>query len=378
MHAEVGVIGVGTMGSMALWQLAKKGVSAVGFEQFGVGHDFSAASGETRLFRTPHSPEYLSMFEDSYRLWKELGEETNQELLKVKRFLLIGDPHSNFMKKALSSLELYNREYEILSNKEANVQFPQHRLLPGEVAVVEKQAGFMQPELSVIHATRRAVELGAEVHPYTSVQNIEIMSDGVKIHANGDVYKVAKVLITTGAWTRNLLPEMERHVIPRRLISTWFAPKIAKDYSPENFPTFIRTTEDFSIHGTPSLNGSMLKVSVRDGVKEEINNPHQVDRRVKPAELERISRIVEDYLPGLHPSPVRATVYMDGYLPDKRPIVGSYAEESKVIYVCGFSGHGFKLAPVMGKIASQLVCDGSTRYDIGSLSPNRLKASIYE
>ena len=51
MDAEVGIIGVGTMGSMAAWHLAKRDISVIGFEQFGIGHDRSAAGGESQIGR---------------------------------------------------------------------------------------------------------------------------------------------------------------------------------------------------------------------------------------------------------------------------------------------------------------------------------------
>ena len=36
---EVAVVGLGAFGAAALWQLAKRGVSVIGIEQFQVGHD---------------------------------------------------------------------------------------------------------------------------------------------------------------------------------------------------------------------------------------------------------------------------------------------------------------------------------------------------
>ena len=51
LDAEVGVVGTGTMGSMTMWQLARRGVSVLGFEQFSLGHDRGAGAGETRQYR---------------------------------------------------------------------------------------------------------------------------------------------------------------------------------------------------------------------------------------------------------------------------------------------------------------------------------------
>jgi sarcosine oxidase len=71
MQWDVGVIGLGTMGSMAMWQLARRGVSVIGFEQFGIGHDRSAAGGETRLFRTAYKEgaQYVPILKEAQRLF---------------------------------------------------------------------------------------------------------------------------------------------------------------------------------------------------------------------------------------------------------------------------------------------------------------------
>jgi sarcosine oxidase len=49
--ADVAVIGLGAMGSNALWRLAARGVDVLGFEQFRPGHVQGSSHGQTRLFR---------------------------------------------------------------------------------------------------------------------------------------------------------------------------------------------------------------------------------------------------------------------------------------------------------------------------------------
>jgi sarcosine oxidase len=42
-----------------------------------------------------------------------------------------------------------------------------------------------------------------------------------------------------------------------------------------------------------------------------------------------------------------------------------------VAVACGFSGHGFKFAPVIGEALADLATDGKTTLPIGFLSPTR-------
>jgi glycine/D-amino acid oxidase-like deaminating enzyme len=42
-----------------------------------------------------------------------------------------------------------------------------------------------------------------------------------------------------------------------------------------------------------------------------------------------------------------------------------------VVVLGGFSGHGFKMAAVLGEIAADLVEKGRTSFDIGMFDPTR-------
>src|SRR5699024_1500776 len=123
------VIGLGTMGSMALWQLAEKGVSVTGFEQFGIGHDRSAVGGESRLFRTAYreGAEYVPLLRRSRELWRDLEEKSGNRLLSLIGGLTIGKADSVGVKNVLKSIYDYNIQHKSYDAKEAQQLFPQHK-----------------------------------------------------------------------------------------------------------------------------------------------------------------------------------------------------------------------------------------------------------
>jgi sarcosine oxidase len=61
--------------------------------------------------------------------------------------------------------------------------------------------------------------------------------------------------------------------------------------------------------------------------------------------------------------------------PDSHFILGKHPRYEHVIIACGFSGHGFKFASVIGQILADLASDGSTRLPIEFLSPRRFLKS---
>ncbi len=58
--------------------------------------------------------------------------------------------------------------------------------------------------------------------------------------------------------------------------------------------------------------------------------------------------------------------------PDAHPILGSTPCEGFYL-ACGFSGHGFMLGPVTGKLISEIVCDERPSIDIHGLDLGRFE-----
>ncbi|WP_449354184.1 N-methyl-L-tryptophan oxidase [Virgibacillus natechei] len=373
MDAEVAIIGVGTMGSMAAWQLAKQGVSVIGFEQFGIGNDRSAAGGESRLFRTAYmeGSEYVPLLQQAKQLWRELEGESNNKLLTLNGGLMIGESDSKEIDTILKSINDFNLEHEILEGDQARKRYPQFKLYDDDVAILDKNAGFLRPELAVVSAVQQAIKHGTIIKNHTMVENISQDEKGVTVTAAGKQYRVEKVLVTTGAWTRKLLPNLKDQLIPRRLLLTWFAPKDISNVLPGKLPIFARMRGDFRLTGAPSLDGSMVKASYTKA-PQYVNDPAELYRDVYPEELEKISQSVEALLPALLPDPVRASVYMDAYTPDNHAIVGELPDMQNVIVASGFSGHGFKFSPMIGKIISELCINGKTDSNISYMNPIRL------
>ncbi|MGA5687613.1 N-methyl-L-tryptophan oxidase [Cytobacillus pseudoceanisediminis] len=379
MDADIGIIGLGTMGSMTMWQLAKAGISVIGFEQFGIGHDRSAAGGESRIFRTAYKEgsNYVPLLKDAYKLWRELERESGNRLLTLTNGLIIGSPDTSEMKNVIKSIQEYDLDHEILNREEALNRYPQHRLQADEQIIIDKLSGYLRPQLSIVSAVQRARELGAEIYSHTAVNHIKSESDGVSINAGGEVYKVRKVLITAGPWAVNFMRDLAEFMDVRRLVNAWFLPRKAESFNEKKFPVFTRESEGFYYYGFPSVDGDMVKIGMFTTEKSRISTPDSLNRAISMEELAAFTELVNKDLPGLYPDPSRVNSYMEIYTADRHPIVGTSPGDDQIIYLAGFSGHGFKLAPVMGKIGAELALNGVTDYQIDSFSPERfMKARL--
>jgi sarcosine oxidase len=96
-----------------------------------------------------------------------------------------------------------------------------------------------------------------------------------------------------------------------------------------------------------------------------------VDRSVPAEYLRRAGAVIHEFLPGLYPDPARLQTGVEGYSADGLPYVGLAPDDDRLVITCGFSGSGFKFAPVLGDIAADLAATGKTARDITFLSPGR-------
>jgi sarcosine oxidase len=368
-------VGTGTMGAMALWRLANAGARVVGFEQFDLGHGRSAAGHESRLFRDApsvaygESPAYVPILHRAYDLWRELESASGQQLLTLTGMLLIGTVDGDSMHRITTSARELGRPHEVLDRDEMARRYPQHRLRPGEIAVLDRHAGVLRSDRSVVAAATCAQELGATVVQGVPITAVEPDADGVVVRTPQQSYQVAQAVICAGPWTARLLPQLEPFLTPRRSVVTWYAPREPDAYTPTRFPAFTRNSPGIHVYGVPSLDRRTVKVAQH--ATYELDDPDQLADRVASDELAPINAAVAELLPGLSPTPVRTATCMDTFTPDGQPLVGAVPGAPHLWVAAGFSGHGFKMAAAVGEIMAELVMTGCTELPIAHVDPAR-------
>ncbi|MEQ3554536.1 N-methyl-L-tryptophan oxidase [Pseudonocardia nematodicida] len=368
--ADVAVLGLGAMGSMTAWQLAAAGARVIGFEQYGLVHDRGGAGGESRLFRAAYheGAEYVPLLRRARDMWIELTQASGRPLFTPTGCLSIGRPDIEPMRNVRASVDEHGLDHEILAPDELTARFPQHAPADGEIGILDLAGGMLRPELAVLTAAERAREAGARLMDRTVVSAVEPDSGGVTIVTDERTWRVRRAVVTTGAWVRELVPQAA--VVPKPIVLTWFAPSDVEDYRPDVFPAFIRDTDGMHLFGCPVMDGVSVKAGVAD-VWDPLRDPRDLTRDLPEPALEPVTAAVRRLLPGLHPEPIRHGVYMDGYTADRTALAGPVPGAPQLIVLAGFSGHGFKMAPVFGSIAADLALHDGTSFDIARMDPAR-------
>jgi sarcosine oxidase len=366
VDAEVAVVGVGTVGSMAMWRLAERGVDVIGFERYAPGHDRGAAGGNTRLFRLAYmeGAHYVPLLRRSLDLWHELSGRTS--LLVQCGGLSIGRAEHPAMRQVAESAHRYGLKLSRLDRAEMARRYPQHVLDEGEMAYLDPEAGFIRSEQAVVEAAARAESLGARILRYHQVTRIEPRSDSVIVEARGSTWRVRTVVVALGSWAPEYLPL--RHVRPKRVLLTWFAPRSVPDFEPEAFPVFTRHSGSDFLYGAPTTDHSSVKIV--GNPPTVIDDPDRFERRHDPAELSTMTELLGTRMTGLYPDPVRSATFTDLYSDDGHGLTGHHPTLPNVVVAGAYSGRGFKLAPALGEAVARLAL-AEPAPEIAFMAPDR-------
>ncbi|MDA3626341.1 N-methyl-L-tryptophan oxidase [Saccharopolyspora sp. WRP15-2] len=372
MDADVAVVGVGSIGSLVMWELAGRGVDVIGFEQHAPGHDRGAAGGETRLFRVAYSDgaAYIPLLRRSREAWLRLCEESGHRLFEPCGGLTIGSPQQRQILDLQANAAAEGVPVEVLSAGEMAERYPQHRLLDGEIGVFDAAAGMVRCDLAVLAAAEVARARGAQVVARSPVVAVRPGRDAVHIDTADRTWRVRQVVIAAGAWSGGFLPaQWASRVEPRRIALGWYAPEAVAQYRPEVYPVVIRVTHDLFLYGAPTVDGATVKVGGTQQARA-IPDPDSFDRRHSREETEVAREVISEFFTSLRPEPLRMDAFTDLYTTDERPVLGRVGDGGRVVVATGGSGRGFKMAPALAAAAADAVVDG-TDAPIPFLSPTR-------
>ncbi len=358
---RIAIIGTGTIGVHSAHLLARRSHDVVAYEQFSIGHAFGSAGGDSRFFSRVElqDPRYSRVIARAEELWRGLNSETGAPLLDFTGGIMMGDPALDGMRRAIESCELTSHP-RLLSAEEAEREFPGIRTNPGEVTLFDPNAGRIDPELSITLTARLAGAAGADIRERTKILAIDSRdAGGVRVQDDRGEEIFDRVIVTVGAWSRQLLGSRAPEVAIRRLTSAWFFPRSTPRFS--SLVPFMRIEPDY-VYGLPTPDGRAVKIGLGFEQHLEIGDPDTAERWLAPGEGLSTFRERLRYFPGIADDPFRIGTYFETYSPSRREYFHELPECSDILVLSGFSGHGFKVAPALGEAAADWATGASHRF----------------
>jgi sarcosine oxidase len=379
MSHDIIVLGLGAMGSAAAHHLAQRGVRVLGIDQLTPPHDKGSSHGGTRMIRQAYweSPDYIPLVLRAYELWEKLGRDGGATLLTVTGGVILGSAASQLVKGGIAAAQAHGIKYAVLEPAEIRARFPAITPLENDVAVHEHLAGFLFPEECIRAQLKLAVQCGAELHFDEQVVSWTAQPDQVEVATRRSVHRAKHLVIAAGPWANRALADCFPLRVTRQVMA-WIRPSGGiEPFLPTRFPVFLCDSPEDGLpgYGFPSVDGPS------GGVKAAIHGsniectPETIDRVIHETDCAEIIRRLKPRFPALDGEVLKAATCMYTMTPDENFILGSHPRFPSVSVACGFSGHGFKFAPVVGEILADLATLGSTRHPIGIFSPSRFSSS---
>ena len=365
-NADVLVIGLGAVGSAALYQTAKRKARVIGIDRFAPPHDQGSSHGDTRITRQAigEGREFVPLVLRSNEIWEELEAATGRNLMTRCGCLVLASPKmpgqhhgsSSFLQDTIDAARQFRIEHETLSTAEIRRRFSQFHVRD-EAGYFEPGAGFLRPEACIQTQLELARKSSARICFNETVTRIAASANNgaVEVQTDRATYSAAHLIVAAGAWIPKLLPESSSRLfrVYRQTLS-WFALAANADlYTPKRFPVFIWITGNQPrdmMYGFPAVEGRGGGVKIATEQYEATVDPDAVPRDVADSEIAGLyAEYVAPRFSDVSGRCLRRTTCLYTVTPDAKFIVDTFPAMDNAWFASACSGHGFKHSTAIGE-----------------------------
>ena len=376
MRPDVIVVGLGTMGAAAANELAARGSRVLGLDRFAPPHDRGAHGGGSRIIRMAYmeGPAYVPLVRAAYPLWRQLEAATGTSLLAPTGGLMLGRSDSFAVAGALATARAQGLQHELLDAAQVRRRFPAFVPDDDDVGLFEEVAGLIRPEAAIAALLEQARTRGAELRAGVVVHSWEAGPTGVTVHTSDGDLHADRLVLAPGAWAPQLCRLDVPFRVQRRVQHYWRAAD-PSFFEPGRLPVWIWSYGPVeAAYGLPAVDGA-VKAAWHHG--SEAADPDAGLAPIRADEVQAMRRWLQTRVPSLAAGGwLGAKPCLYTLTPDEHFVVGRHPEHPSIAVACGFSGHGFKFAPVVGEILADLVLDGHTSHDISLFNPVRFATQV--
>jgi sarcosine oxidase subunit beta len=251
---------------------------------------------------------------------------------------------------------------------------PNARLAEDEVAAFESEAGYVEAVQVVASFAEAASQDGADIRQGVEVKAVVLEGDRVVgVDTNEGRYHCKTVVLATGPWAAQLAQDMGTR-LPVQACRT----QVALFRRPTNCGRRGPVYGDFvqGLYFKPT-HGEMIHAGSIAG--EEVSSPVDPDEYNEAADgdwLPQVRQRLSRRYPAMHRGYGRGGYgALYAITPDWHPILDRCPGLEGIYCAVGFSGHGFKMSPIVGQLMAELIIDGqAATLDITPLRLARFEA----
>ena len=374
--ADAVVVGGGVMGTSIQYNLGVLGMTdTVLVEQDTLG---SGSTGRSQaILRMHYSNEVTTRLAwESLRVFRDFDEIVGGPSGYVKTgYLLIASAED---REAMESNVAVQKQagvaVEVIAPQDAPAGF---RIAEGEACAYEPESGYADPYSVTQGYAAASRRLGAEVRVQEAVRGITVKGGRITgVTTDRGEISTPIAVVAAGPWSAPLLRKVGVDV-PLETVRHQVVTLRRTESQPDHA---IVGDIPNSLSARPDI-GRLTLVGVGE---EEPVGPDELNHGVDAAAVEEVAAKMTDRMPGMEDA-----VFRGGWsglftiTPDWHPVMAAVPGIEGLYCAVGFSGHGFKLAPMIGVVMAELVTQGKaasidiSMLDLDRFSEGRLMRSRY-
>ncbi len=349
--ADAVIIGGGVMGCAIAYNLAKEGLKPVVIEKSDIGGDASGSNGGG-VRQSARNLKEMPLAMESIQIYGQLHEELDMDVEYVRAGnlrLCTSEEELETMRQSVENQKAVGLELMMLDRKQVLEINPYigEKVLGASFCPTD---GHVNPFLVTYGFFKKAKDLGARFFTHEEVKDVRLQKSKVTgVVTDKQILETDLVVDAAGVAGRKVA-NMAGLDLPMRPV---FSEALITEPYPPLFQQMVGHAKGL-FYGRQTGHGSFFWGGFV-GTEQFIHREGKpLFHFIGPA----ISEMVIDYFPILkNLNVIRMWSGLIAQMSDAVPVLGFAEEVPGFVFATGFSGHGFGLAPVIGRLICELIMD---------------------
>ena len=316
---------------------------------------------------------------EAFSMWEQIEQRANEKLFINCGCLTIDSPPYTSINQIRDNLASNGIKTVPVSNQELKskyrLSFP-----PDYRGLLEPTGGMLLASKCLAAVQSQFVQFGGVLRDNEKVTDI-VPGEIVHVKTTKALYKTRKLILTPGAWATSLLKPLgiDIPLKPIRTSALYWKVKVPGFTPEDNYPCFIDHTQECEkifnggVYSLPCYEyPGMMKICLHTGPAVDPDARDDVD----DSWVEKnTSEYVKRHVVGVEPKPSITEHCMYTVSPDDDCTLDRHPKFDNIVIGVGFSGAGFKISPVVGKILFQLAFGLEPSCDVEPFKISRFQRS---